>query len=600
MKQQSLFTASPEKIVNHGESEKSSKRKSSNLDFIAIDIESTGKDPISDSVVGISLCREKGTACYVPIRHLNTQNISDALFVLRDVLENPDIAKIGHNLKFDILMIRQEGIHIDGMLYDTMVASYLLNPNKQVHSLEDVGIEYLNHKKKSFKDVLSKHKSFDEVPLNEAAQYAAEDAELAMELKDILFEKLKREGLEKLYFEIEMPLIYVLADMQQAGIKIDIELIRDLSKELERDLESLQSRIYTIAGQKFNINSSQQLSRILFEDLGLKTGKKTKTGYSTSVEVLEQLAGSHELPGEILNYRTLYKLKTTYLDTFPNLVNKKTGRIHTSFNQTVTATGRLSSSEPNLQNIPIRGEWGTKIRQVFIAEKGSVLISADYSQIELRILAHMSKDIGLIEAFSKGVDIHSRTAGEIFAVPSDAITPELRRIAKTINFGIIYGISPFGLSESLGITPKEAGVLIESYFKRHQGVREFIDHTLQEARKNNYVTTLLNRKRELSEINSSNANIRQQAERMAINTPLQGTAADLIKIAMIAISKEFKNKGLKTKMVLQIHDELLFEVPKEEIEDLKKLIKDEMESALQLSVPLVVDIKTGRNWAEAK
>lgn len=600
MKQQSLFTAPPEKVVNHGEYEKSPEWKSSNLDFIAIDIESTGKDPISDSVVGISLCREKGTACYVPIRHLNTQNIPDALFVLRDVLETPDIAKIGHNLKFDILMLRQEGIHVDGMLYDTMVASYLLNPNKQAHSLEDVGIEHLNHKKKPFKDVLGKHKSFDEVPLNEAVQYAAEDSELAMELKDILFEKLKSEGLEKLYFEIEMPLIYVLADMQQAGIKIDIDLIRDLSKELEREIESLQARIYTIAGQRFNINSSQQLSRILFEDLGLKTGKKTKTGYSTNVEVLEQLAVSHELPGEILNYRTLYKLKTTYLDTFPNLVNKKTGRIHTSFNQTVTATGRLSSSEPNLQNIPIRGEWGTKIRQVFIAEKGSVLISADYSQIELRILAHMSKDIGLIEAFSKGVDIHSRTAGEIFAVPSDAITPELRRIAKTINFGIIYGISPFGLSESLGITPKEAGALIESYFKRHQGVREFIDHTLQEARKNNYVITLLNRKRELAEINSSNANIRQQAERMAINTPIQGTAADLIKIAMIAISKEFKNKGLKTKMVLQIHDELLFEVPEEEIEGVKKLIKDEMESALQLSVPLVVDIKTGRNWAEAK
>lgn len=597
--QQSLFTAPPEKVVNHGESEKSPERKFSNLDFIAIDIESTGRDPISDSVVGISLCREKGTASYVPIRHLNTQNIPDALFVLRDVLENPDIAKIGHNLKFDILMIRQDGIHVGGMLYDTMVASYLLNPNKQVHSLEDVGIEYLNHKKKPFKDVLGKLKSFDEVPLNEAAQYAAEDAELAMELKDILFEKLKKEGLENLYFEIEMPLIYVLADMQQAGIKIDIELIRDLSKELERELETLQSRIYTIAGQRFNINSSQQLSKILFEDLGLKTGKKTKTGYSTNVEVLEQLAGSHELPGEILNYRTLYKLKTTYLDTFPNLINK-TDRIHTSFNQTVTATGRLSSSEPNLQNIPIRGEWGTKIRQVFIAEEGSVLISADYSQIELRILAHMSQDIGLIEAFSRGVDIHSRTAGEIFAVPSDAITPELRRIAKTINFGIIYGISPFGLSESLGITPKEAGILIESYFKRHQGVRAFIDHTLQEARKNNYVATLLNRKRQLSEINSSNANIRQQAERMAINTPIQGTAADLIKIAMIAISKEFKNKRLKTKMVLQIHDELLFEVPEEEIEDVKKLIKDEMESALQLSVPLVVDIKTGRNWAEAK
>ncbi len=600
MKQQSLFELNTEMTTNDNEGAKSPEQETSILDFIAIDIESTGKDPITDSIVGIALCRQTGTACYVPIRHLNTQNIPDALIVLKDVLENKAIAKIGHNLKFDILMLKQEGVNVDGVLYDTMVASYLLNPNKQAHSLEDVSIEYLNHKKKPFKEVLGKLKSFGEVPLDEAAQYAAEDAELAFELKDILFQKLESEGLDKLYFEIEMPLIYVLADMQNSGIKIDIELIRDISKEIERELESLQLRIYTIAGQKFNINSSQQLSKILFEKLGLKTGKKTKTGYSTNVEVLEQLARTHELPGEILNYRTLYKLKTTYLDTFPNLINKKTGRIHTSFNQTVTATGRLSSSEPNLQNIPIRGDWGTKIRQVFIAEKDSVLISADYSQIELRILAHMSKDKGLVDAFLRGVDIHSRTAGEIFAVSSDAITPELRRIAKMINFGIIYGISPFGLSESLGITPKEAGVLIESYFKRHPGVREFIDYTLQEARKNGYVTTLLGRKRAITEINHDNTNIRQQAERMAINTPIQGTAADLIKMAMIAISKELKNKGLKTKMVLQIHDELLFECPKEEIEDIKKIIKDKMESALPLSVPLTVDIRTGKNWAEAK
>ncbi len=600
MKQQSLFELSTEMTANDNEGAKSPEQESAILDFLAIDIESTGKDPISDSIVGISLCRQKKIACYVPIRHLETQNIPDALIVLKDVLENKAIAKIGHNLKFDILMLKQEGVNVDGVLYDTMVASYLLNPNKQTHSLEDVSIEYLNHKKKPFKEVLGKLKSFGEVPLDEAAQYAAEDAELAFELKDMLFQKLKSEGLDKLYFEMEMPLIYVLTDMQRVGIKIDIELIRDLSKELERELESLQLRIYNIAGQQFNINSSQQLSKILFEKLGLKTGKKTKTGYSTNVEVLEQLASTHELPGEILNYRTLYKLKTTYLDTFPNLVNNKTGRIHTSFNQTVTATGRLSSSEPNLQNIPIRGDWGTKIRRVFIAEKDSVLISADYSQIELRILAHMSKDKGLVDAFIRGVDIHSRTAGEIFAVSSDAITPELRRIAKTINFGIIYGISPFGLSESLGITPKEAGLLIESYFKRHPGVREFIDYTLQEARKNGYVTTLLGRKRAITEINHDNTNIRQQAERMAINTLIQGTAADLIKVAMIAISNEFKHKRVKTKMILQIHDELLFECPEEETEDIKKIIKDKMESALQLSVPLIVDIRTSRNWAEAK
>lgn len=600
MEQPSLFQSYIIKAPDATDKESNKIQKSITFDSISFDVEATGKDPMTDTLVGIALCSEKGSACYVPIRHLNTPNIPDALIILKDVFEDGNIAKIGHNLKFDILMLRQEGINVRGKLYDTMVASYLLNPNKQGHSLEDAGIEYLSHKKKPFKEVLGKHASFAEVPIDEAAQYAAEDAELAMELKEILFDRLQAEGLRKLYFEIEMPLIYVLTEMQYAGIKIDSGLLADLSKELDRELEVLRSRIYAIAGQSFNINSPQQLSKILFQDLGLKAGKKTKTGHSTSVEVLQQLAASHELPAEILNYRTLNKLKTTYIDTLPNLVNKKTGRIHTSFNQTVTATGRLSSSDPNLQNIPIRGELGTRIRQAFIAGEGSALISADYSQIELRILAHMSNDSGLIDAFNRGIDIHTRTASEIFKVSPDAVTPDLRRAAKTVNFGIIYGISPFGLSESLGIAPKEAAGLIESYFTGHKGVREFIDKTLHEVKNNGYVTTLLNRKREIPDINSSNANIRQQAERMAINTPIQGTAADLIKIAMIRISNQLAKRGLKTRMILQIHDELLFEVPEKEMEEMKKLIKYEMESALELSVPLVVDIRTGRNWAEAK
>ncbi len=600
MEQPSLFQSYIIKAPDATDKESNKIQKSITFDSISFDVETTGKDPMTDTLVGIALCSEKGSACYVPIRHLTTPNIPDALIILKDVFEDGNIAKIGHNLKFDILMLRQEGINVRGKLYDTMVASYLLNPNKQGHSLEDAGIEYLSHKKKPFKEVLGKHASFAEVPIDEAAQYAAEDAELAMELKEILFDRLQAEGLRKLYFEIEMPLIYVLTEMQYAGIKIDSGLLADLSKELDRELEVLRSRIYAIAGQSFNINSPQQLSKILFQDLGLKAGKKTKTGHSTSVEVLQQLAASHELPAEILNYRTLNKLKTTYIDTLPNLVNKKTGRIHTSFNQTVTATGRLSSSDPNLQNIPIRGELGTRIRQAFIAGEGSALISADYSQIELRILAHMSNDSGLIDAFNRGIDIHTRTASEIFNVSPDAVTPDLRRAAKTVNFGIIYGISPFGLSESLGIAPKEAAGLIESYFTGHKGVREFIDKTLHEVKNNGYVTTLLNRKREIPDINSSNANIRQQAERMAINTPIQGTAADLIKIAMIRISNQLAKRGLKTRMILQIHDELLFEVPEKEMEEMKKLIKYEMESALELSVPLVVDIRTGRNWAEAK
>ena len=331
----------------------------------------------------------------------------------------------------------------------------------------------------------------------------------------------------------------------------------------------------------------------------LKPGKKTKTGFSTNVEVLEELAKSHDLPAEILNYRTYYKLKTTYVDALPKLINERTGRIHTSFNQTVTATGRLSSSDPNMQNIPIRGEWGTKIREVFIAEKGFVLISADYSQIELRILAHLCEDEGLIEAFRNNVDIHTRTASEIFGIQPNEVTSDQRRVAKTVNFGVIYGISPFGLSEALDISPKEASVIIDHYFERHRGVRDYMDLTLQGARSRGYVTTLLGRKRPIPEIHSSNSNIRMQAERMAINAPVQGTAADLIKIAMINIWKRLKESGLKTSMILQIHDELLFEVPEDEVETASRLIKEEMEGALSLSVPLQVEIGHGRNWAEA-
>jgi DNA polymerase-1 len=571
----------------------------SKLTELCFDVEATGRNPISDSVVGIALCREKGKAYYIPIRHAGGTNIDDALTILKNTLEDEHISKIGHNLKYDILILRKEGIRVKGKLYDTMLASYLLNPNKPDHSLEDVSLEYLFYKKRPFSDALGKRHSFSDVPIDEAAQYAAGDAELAMELKEILFEKLKNEGLDNLYFNIEMPLIYVLADMEEAGTKIDKDRLAELSKELGRELETLQTRIYAIAGETFNINSPRQLGKILFENLGLKPGKKTKTGYSTGMDVLEDLARTHELPREILNYRTFYKLKTTYVDALPKLINETTGRIHTSFNQTVTATGRLSSSEPNMQNIPIRGEWGTRIREVFIADKKCVLISADYSQVELRVLAHMSNDRGLIDAFKKDIDIHTRTASELFNIPAEEITPDMRRMAKTVNFGIIYGISPFGLSEALNIPPKEAGIIIEQYFEKHKGVKDYIDNTLSAARNNGFVTTLLGRKRPVPEINSSNPNIRQQTERMAINTPIQGTAADLIKIAMINIWNGLKKQRLKTRMILQVHDELLFEVPENEIEDAKKLIKCGMENAIKLSVPLKVDIGAGKNWAEA-
>jgi DNA polymerase I len=602
MKQRSLFDNIDNKTMSVPMTEppiSAAIECSSSLSEICFGIEATGRNPISDLVVGISFCKEKGSACYVPVRHSDGPNVPDVFHIVRPILEDECIAKIGHNLKYDTLILRKEGIHMAGKLFDTMLASYLLNPNRTEHSLESVSLEYLHHKKKAFTEVLGKRSSFAEVPLNEATIYAAEDAELAFELKDILFHKLDDEGLASLYFDIEMPLIYVLADIEEAGIKINTKKLDELSGELERELGILQSKIYSFAGEEFNINSPKQLGRILFDVLHLKPGKKTKTGFSTNVEVLEQLAKIHDLPAEILNYRTYYKLKTTYVDALPKLIDEKTGRIHTSFNQTVTATGRLSSSDPNMQNIPIRGEWGLKIREVFIAEKGSLLLSADYSQIELRILAHLCEDEGLIQAFRKNVDIHTRTAVEIFGIQPSEVTPDQRRIAKTVNFGVIYGISPFGLSEALDISPKEASIIIDHYFERHRGVKDYMDLTLQGARSRGYVKTLLGRKRPIPEIHSSNNNIRMQAERMAINAPVQGTAADLIKVAMISIWKRLKNSGLKTRMILQIHDELLFEVPAVELDTVSKMIRDEMEHALTLSVPLHVEVGQGSNWAEA-
>lgn len=596
MKQTSLFDHQPEPGKKHAPQKISHVRSVLELAF---DVEATGNNPMNDDVVGISLCREHGKAYYVPMRHAEGPNLPEASDILRGVFEDAAVAKTGHNLKFDIMMLRREGINVQGPLYDTMVAAYLLNPNKPNHSLEETGLEYLHHRKRPFLEVLGKRKSFAEVPLDDAVPYAAEDAALAFELKEILFPKLEEEGLARLYTDIEMPLIKVLAEIESAGVKIDIPLLHDLSKELERELDNLQADIYRVAGQEFNINSPKQLAKVLFEDLGLKTGKKTKTGFSTSVDVLEDLAHHHELPGHILSYRTLHKLKTTYIDTLPTLARPETERIHTSFNQTVTATGRLSSSDPNLQNIPVRTDWGTRIRGAFIADNGHMLLSADYSQIELRILAHMSGDGGLVQAFQNNIDVHARTASELFRKPVDAVTSDERRFAKTINFGVIYGMSAYGLSEALGIAPKEAAEFIHHYFATHGGVKAYIEQTLESARKQGYVTTLFGRRRQIPDIKSSNINIRQAAERVATNTPLQGTAADLIKIAMIRIHDTILAKNMKTKMVLQIHDELLFEVPERELEAVQKMVRLEMEGVMTLSVPLKVDMGWGKNWAEA-
>jgi len=577
-------------------------------DEFALHIESSasggGGNPITDRFVGISLCTEKGRAFYIPVSHSYPDvpaqiNKDDVLEMLSSILKDEKVSKIGHTIKYDIMMLRKEGVSVEGTIFDTMIASYLINPNKPNQKLEEVVLDYLSKRKKTLTEILGKEDSFEKIPIEEAAPYAAENAGLSFDLKEILFSQLKEDNLEKIYFDIEMPLIHVLADMEEIGLKIDAGKLNDLSKELEKELDSIQRRIYFLAGEEFNINSPKQLSRVLFHSIGFQPRKKTKTGFSTEMGVLEELAASHELPREILNYRSLSKLKTTYIDVLPVLVNPETGRIHTSFNQTATATGRLSSSDPNLQNIPIRGEWGRRIREAFIAEEGCLLLSADYSQIELRILAHLSDDEGLINAFRNGIDIHSRTASEIFGIPIDKVNNDIRRIAKTVNFGVIYGISPFGLSEALSITRDEAKKYIEQYFYRHPGVKRYIEITVENAIKKGFVITLFGRRRAIPELKNQNATIRLQGERLAINSPIQGTAADIIKIAMITISKRFKERGLHTKMILQVHDELLFEIPTQELEIVKDIVKKEMEGVIALSVPVRVDINYGKNWAEA-
>jgi DNA polymerase-1 len=570
----------------------------------AFDTETTSRDPMVAHLVGLSVCSEKEHASYIPVSHSyegvpRQINKKDLFGIFVRIFEDEQREKTGHNIKYDIMVLRREGIDVKGPVFDTMIAAYLLNPNKPNHSLEEVSLEYLSYRKKTFMEVLGKRNSFAEVPLEEAVPYACDDASLSFELKEILSAKLAENKLEKLYFNIEEPLIYVLADMEMAGLKIDLEKISEISKELERELDGITRRIYFLAGCEFNINSPRQLADILFHNLGLQPGKKTKTGFSTGMGVLEDLARTHELPREILNYRSLNKLKTTYIDVLPALINPGTGRIHTSFNQTVTATGRLSSSEPNLQNIPVKGDWGRRIRETFVAEENNLLLSADYSQVELRILAHLSNDTGLIEAFRGGLDIHARTASEIFGVPIDRVTADMRRIAKTVNFGVIYGISPFGLSETLGISREEAKEYIDQYFKRHPGVKSYIEQSLEKAREKGYVRTIFGRRRAIPEIRSKNSNTRQQGERLAMNSPIQGTAADIIKIAMINIRKKFTDIGLQARMILQVHDELLFELPVSELEAVKDIVKKEMEGVVALSVPLRVGINYGKNWAEA-
>ena len=573
----------------------------------ALDTETTSRNPMIANLVGLSFSMKSGEAFYIPCAHEyagvpEQLELSTVLELLKPVLESPDIKKIGQNIKYDWIVLARHGINLEGVMFDTMLASYLLNPSKHAHSLDQIALDFLDHKTIKYQDVTGKNAlGFAQVPLEKAVPYACEDADITLIARDVLMPKLEELGLTGLFDEVEMPLVPVLMRMEMTGICVDRERLHTLSKVFSNQLEALESRIYEIAGEKFNIRSSQQLGHILFEKLNLPLQKKTKkkTGYSTDVDVLKVLAGHHELPALILKHRTLAKLKSTYADALIDLINPETGRIHTSYNQTVTATGRLSSSNPNLQNIPIRTDEGREIRKAFVPKDGWYLVSADYSQVELRILAHYSDDEILVKAFKDDEDVHTRTAAEVFGVIPGFITPELRSRAKAINFGIIYGMSAYGLSKQLEISRDKAKAYIDNYFARYKGVKHFMDQTIEGVRITKRTSTLLGRIRLLPDINSPNRNIRQFAERTAINTPVQGTAADLIKLAMIKVDSEFRERGLKSAMLLSVHDELVFEVPPDELDEVKELVKETMEGVWVLRVPLKVNVASGKNWDEA-
>lgn len=579
----------------------------SSAEEISFDTETTSLDPMRAELVGMSFSVQPQHGWYLPLGHdyigVPRQLSRDyALPRLKPVLEDPRIKKIGQNVKYDLLVLRRCGIAVQGVAFDTMIASYLLNPGKPSHSLDSIALEYLNYKTMTYEEVTGTGKKqigFSEVDVDIAARYSGEDADIALRLKHKLAPLLLEHDLDRLFREIEMPLMSVLAEMERVGVKIDAGFLGAMSVKLAAEIAALERDIYELAGAEFNINSPKQLADVLFGKLGLTPVKRTKTGFSTNVDVLEELARVHPLPAEILKYRTLAKLKSTYIDALPLMINPETGRLHTSLNQTVTATGRLSSSEPNLQNIPIRTEVGREIRRAFIADPGSSLLSADYSQIELRVLAHLSGDPALIRTFQDDEDVHTRTASEVFGLPPEEITSEMRRKAKAVNFGIIYGISAFGLAQDIGVSNTEAKRYIESYFARYPRVREFLDRTIDDAKKKGYVTTLFGRRRFIPEIASSTAAVRSFGERTAVNTPIQGTAADLIKLAMIRIQARLGKEGLKSAMILQVHDELVFEAPDIELEPLKRLVREEMEGVIALSIPIKVDMGAGKNWDEA-
>jgi DNA polymerase-1 len=565
-------------------------------------------DPMRTGLTGMAIAHPDGRGFYLPFAHMRLGAPAvperEAILALKPLFEDGDVLKVCHDAKTRIIHLRRRGVKLSGPVFDTMIAAYLVSPDQKT-DVENVIRDYLGDEVSAISELVSRSgrgglpRTIGETEADNVRDVVCAGLARLPRLQDVLSERLSRLGMDRLFLDVEMPLVRILADMEMAGVKVDPERLRELSADLGERLAELEKEIFRLAGDEFNINSPKQLSFILFEKLGLPPIKKTKTGYSTDAEVLEALSFSHDIAEKILDYRELTKLKSTYADALGALINPETGRIHTTFNQAVTSTGRLSSSDPNLQNIPVRTEEGRKIRAVFIpGDEHSVILSADYSQIELRVLAHFAKDEILVESFRKGEDVHARTAAKVFGVGLKDVTPEMRTKAKAVNFGIIYGISDFGLARGIKITRGEASRFIDSYFHHYKGVREFLDTVVEKARDDGYVTTLLSRRRYLPELRSKNVPRRKFAERTAMNTPIQGTAADIIKLAMVDVARGLETRGLRARMILQVHDELVFDVPKDELREVADLVRETMESAVDLDVPLKVDVKAGRNWLE--
>ena len=571
--------------------------------ILSLDTETTSTNAIDAELVGLSFSVKEFEAFYIPIP-ANREEAQKIVNIFKPVYEDPNILKVGQNLKYDLEVLRNYDIHLAGKMWDTMIAHYLIQPELR-HNMDYMAEVYLNYQTIHIDELIGpkgkNQKSMRDLTPSEVYEYAAEDADITLRLKNKLEPELKKNECEDLFYDIEMPLMPVLAEMEMNGVILDTDSLKETSRALTNRMNEIEARIYELAGERFNIASPKQVGDILFEKLKIvEKAKKTKTGqYVTSEEVLQQLKNKHEIVADILEHRGLKKLLGTYIDALPNLINKRTGHIHTSFNQTITATGRLSSSDPNLQNIPIRGEDGKEIRKAFVPEPGCLFFSADYSQIELRVMAHLSEDENMIRVFREGKDLHAATAANIYKKAIEDVTRDERTKSKRANFGIIYGITVFGLAERLDISRDEAKRLIDGYFETFPQVHDYMEKSKQVAREKGYVTTIFGRRRYLPDINSHNATVRGFAERNAINAPIQGTAADIIKVAMIRISNRFKREGIRSKMILQVHDELNFSVYPEEKEQVERIVLEEMQGAIQLKVPLIADCGFGENWLEA-